>query len=237
MSLRVDLRFITCFGRPSWKPRESRGCWSLKLHQKGRNGEKGRGAKTYHAIPGGGERTTECPSWTEEQNKWRQDRWTLTSSLDTLVGTSVDAFVGCFVEGKSTLVGAVVGALVGALMGPLVSPFVGPRLGPLAGQTSLSPALCVARLHDNLWRGSRASGLVWLASISSKGNDRASPNEGGGGHIIGLGWPTRKPRHASVFSTHSDTQAVPAFHCIRMFKGIFSTRALLKRTDTLSTIV
>ena len=36
--------------------------------------------------------------------------------------------------------------------------------------------------------------------------------------------PTRKPRHASVFSTHSDTQAVPAFH------------AFLKRTDTLSTI-
>ena len=40
--------------------------------------------------------------------------------------------------------------------------------------------------------------------------------------------PTRKPRHASVFSTHSDTQAVPRFHCIRMFKGIFSTRAFLK---------
>ena len=37
--------------------------------------------------------------------------------------------------------------------------------------------------------------------------------------------PTRKPRHASVFSTHSDTQAVPAFHCIRMFKDIFSTPA------------
>ena len=36
--------------------------------------------------------------------------------------------------------------------------------------------------------------------------------------------PTRKPRHARVFSTHSDTQADPAFHCIRMFKGIFSTR-------------
>ena len=48
--------------------------------------------------------------------------------------------------------------------------------------------------------------------------------------------PTRKPRHASVFSMHSDTQAVPSFHCIRMFKGIFSTRAFLKRTDTLSTI-
>ena len=44
------------------------------------------------------------------------------------------------------------------------------------------------------------------------------------------------PRHASVFSTHSDTQAAPAFHCIRMFKAIFSTRAFLKRTDTLSTI-
>ena len=47
--------------------------------------------------------------------------------------------------------------------------------------------------------------------------------------------PTRKPRHASV-STHSDTQAVPAFHCIRKFKGVFSTHAFLKRTDTLSTI-
>ena len=47
--------------------------------------------------------------------------------------------------------------------------------------------------------------------------------------------PTRKPRHASVFSTHSDTQAVPAFHCIRMFKENSSTRAFLKRTDTLST--
>ena len=33
--------------------------------------------------------------------------------------------------------------------------------------------------------------------------------------------PTRQPQHASVFSTHSDTQAVPAFHCIRMFKGKF----------------
>ena len=47
---------------------------------------------------------------------------------------------------------------------------------------------------------------------------------------------TRKPRNASVLSTHSDTQAVPAFHCIRMFKGISSTRAFKKRTDTLSTI-
>ena len=47
--------------------------------------------------------------------------------------------------------------------------------------------------------------------------------------------PTHKPRHASVFNTHSDTQAVPAFQCIQMFKGLLSTRAFLKRTDTLST--
>ena len=54
---------------------------------------------------------------------------------------------------------------------------------------------------------------------------------------VPLEGPTRKLRHATVFSTLSDLQAVPAFHCIRMFfKGIFSTRAFLKRTDTLSTI-
>ena len=33
--------------------------------------------------------------------------------------------------------------------------------------------------------------------------------------------PTRKPRHASVFSTHSDTQAVPAFQCIRCLEAFF----------------
>ena len=50
--------------------------------------------------------------------------------------------------------------------------------------------------------------------------------------------PTCKPRHASVFSTHSDTQAVPAFHCeYELFKSIlFNALAFLKRTDTLSTI-
>ena len=37
--------------------------------------------------------------------------------------------------------------------------------------------------------------------------------------------PTRKPRQASVFCTHFDTQAVPEFHCIRMFKGICPTCA------------
>ena len=40
--------------------------------------------------------------------------------------------------------------------------------------------------------------------------------------------PTRKPRHASVFSTHSDTQAAPAFHCTRMFKGIFFDTRVFK---------
>ena len=52
--------------------------------------------------------------------------------------------------------------------------------------------------------------------------------------FLGLDGPTRKPRHASAFSTHSDTQAFPTVHCIRMFKGILSTRAFLTRTDTLS---
>ena len=38
--------------------------------------------------------------------------------------------------------------------------------------------------------------------------------------------PTRKPRHARVFSMHSDTQPVPEFPCIRMIKGIcFDTQA------------
>ena len=46
--------------------------------------------------------------------------------------------------------------------------------------------------------------------------------------------PTRKPRHASVFSTHSDMQAVPAVYECK--KALFSTRAFSKRTDTLSTI-
>ena len=46
--------------------------------------------------------------------------------------------------------------------------------------------------------------------------------------FLSLEGPTRKPRHASVFSTHSDTQAVPAFHCTRMFNSIFSTRVFFK---------
>ena len=66
------------------------------------------------------------------------------------MGTSVDAFVGRFVEAfvgvleglkrKSTLVGRVVGAFVGDLVGALV--------GPLVGQGSLSPALCEAQIEN-----------------------------------------------------------------------------------------
>ena len=40
-------------------------------------------------------------------------------------------------------------------------------------------------------------------------------------------------RRASVFSTHCNTQAIPAFRCIRMFKSMFLTCACLKGTDTL----
>ena len=46
--------------------------------------------------------------------------------------------------------------------------------------------------------------------------------------------PRRKPRHASVFSTRSDTQAVPALHCIRMFKGTCSTCTFSKRALDMS---
>ena len=42
--------------------------------------------------------------------------------------------------------------------------------------------------------------------------------------------PTRKPRHASVFSTHSDTQAVPAFHCIRLCLKAFFRHASVFKT-------
>ena len=42
--------------------------------------------------------------------------------------------------------------------------------------------------------------------------------------------PTHKPRHASVFSTHSDTQAVPAFHCIRLcLKASFRHASVFKK--------
>ena len=45
--------------------------------------------------------------------------------------------------------------------------------------------------------------------------------------IPNLEGPTRKPGHASVLSTHSDT-AVPAFHRIRMFKRTFRHASVFK---------
>ena len=46
--------------------------------------------------------------------------------------------------------------------------------------------------------------------------------------VLFLEGPTRKPRLAGVFSTHSDMQAVPAFHCIRMCKGVLFRHASFK---------
>ena len=87
--------------------------------------------------------------------------------------------------------------------------------------------LCVLRFRwCSLWGQSRISKLTIIEPILSF--DMCMLVEG----------PTCKPRHASVFSTHSDTQAVPAFHCIQMFKGIFFdtvAASVLKRTDTLFT--
>ena len=48
--------------------------------------------------------------------------------------------------------------------------------------------------------------------------------------VFGLEVPTRKPRHASVFSTHSDTRTVPAFHCIRLCLKAFFRRASVFKT-------
>ena len=53
--------------------------------------------------------------------------------------------------------------------------------------------------------------------------------------VRGLEGPTCKPRHAGVLRTHSDTQAVPAFHCLRTFTRAFATRRFLKCTYMLST--
>ena len=48
-------------------------------------------------------------------------------------------------------------------------------------------------------------------SASTRAWLRASPSL-----CTSLEGPTRKPRHASVLSTHSDTQVVAAFECIRI---------------------
>ena len=47
---------------------------------------------------------------TDEQNRWKQDKWISTTRLDTFICTSVDAFVGRFV-------GASVGVLEGLKTG------------------------------------------------------------------------------------------------------------------------
>ena len=54
---------------------------------------------------------------------------------------------------------------------------------------------------------------------------------GGGGVPILFLWGARI---FLIFSTHSDTQAVPAFHCIGMLKGIFRDAGIFKRADTLT---
>ena len=46
--------------------------------------------------------------------------------------------------------------------------------------------------------------------------------------------PTRKPRHASVFSMHSDTQAVPAFHCTICHENITQ---LIRKVQNRETVI
>ena len=63
---------------------------------------------------------------------------------------------------------------------------------------------------------------AWVSGLTNPGNFVPwNMSLRWGGSLEG---PTHKPRHASVFSTHSDTQAVAAFHCVRMF----NTRAFNK---------
>ena len=119
----------------------------------------------------------------DEKNRWKQDRWTSTTWLDTLVATSVDAFVGGFMgafvgvlegleTGKSTLVdpvvGALVGPLVGAFVGPLVGPLVVPPMGLIVGRGSLSPALCVAHSSVSRRRGCNKGGRKQMRANANK---------------------------------------------------------------------
>ena len=53
---------------------------------------------------------------------------------------------------------------------------------------------------------------------------------------VTLEGPTRKPRHATAFLALALASGSRITLYTIMFKGIFSTRAFLKRTDTLSTI-
>ena len=77
----------------------------------------------------------------------------------------------------------------------------------------------------SMWIGVLWAGLLqvamWIAHVRGKISWPARKVTEIPVVVRNLEGPTRKPRHATVFNTHSDTQAVPAFHCIRMFKGIF----------------
>ena len=71
----------------------------------------------------------------------------------------------------------------------------------------------------------RAQRAVWQIVSCAMRGDIVGPSERPTGGSTNLEGPTRKPRHASAFSTHSDTQAVPTFHCTRTFKRhFFDTR-------------
>ena len=105
-----------------------------------------------------------------------------------------------------------------ALFRPLLTP-LSTAPSPLASQFTV----CTSRFARQELRASLFADLTFLSSLhclsevclSVLGNFLAWPP------LQSLEGPTRKPRHASVFSTHSDTQAVLAFHCIRICKGIF----------------
>ena len=114
---------------------------------------------------------------------------------------------------------------------------------PLEGK--FCPQRCLGQDKHSFWEGDATKHFsVKKKRIFRRKGVRHSVNEGFGKDLLQerqfseevavliLEGPTCKPRHASVFSMHSDTQAAPSFHCIRMFKGTFSTRAFLKPTDT-----
>ena len=83
-----------------------------------------------------------------------------------------------------------------------------PSLGPSPPVLTLKFGIC-----EETSKGYPNWGLRVNVLLTLKGSD---------GSLEG---PTRKPRRASVFSTHSGTQAAPAFHCIRMCKRhSFDTR-------------
>ena len=93
-------------------------------------------------------------------------------------------------------------------------------IGGVTDSATLSPVL-YSRFPATSPRCQLASKTHQKLSWGLKTTPESVRMLGGVGAILTLEGPTRKPRHASVFSTRSDTQAVPAFHCMLMFKGIF----------------